>query len=746
MAITLENVRDAWVRQVQFEHFAGSAVAIWNTSSRITVEDCLSLDPISEIGGQRRYTFFTEGQQCLFQRLYSEYGYHDFGVGFMAAGPNAFVQCEAFQPASFSGTIDSWASGVLFDIVNVDGNALRFGNRGMEAQGAGWTAANSMFWQCSAALIECSAPLGTMNYAYATWSQSAGNGQWNETNGFLKPRSLFYGQLAHRNGGKVSTTAHLLPMQMEATSSPTIDQAKAYAAEANNSPQTLKDWITKADQRLPISINGSKAKKVDKIKSTSLSQKEEVENTLNLTSGRLLFGNKLATGNRRSVQWWRGNDREYDAIKAGPHVTRFVPGRSGVGHTDFIDETVSTLKSQNVVALDHNYGLWYDRRRDDHQRIRRMNGEAWAPFYEQPFARSGQDLAWDGMSKYDLTSYNYWYWNRLRDFVNQAERNQLVLYHQNYFQHNILEAGGHYADFPWRTANNINNTPFPEPVNYAGDKRIFMAEQFYDVSDPDYRSLHERYIRKCLNNFKGQSNVIQFTSAEYTGPLSFITFWLDVIGDWEKETGADVKVALSATKDVQDAILKDKNRAQLVDVIDIRYWWYGEAKDGSVELYAPEGGVNLAPRQHARLTRTPKETFETTYAAVLEYRSAYPNKAVIVNTNRSSDFGWAVFMAGGSLMNIPIIPDQDFLKDASLMTPEKGNTAYQLINESSGERILYNQSSSAVSIDLRNYSGNYEIKWINPKTGDKLSQTTSLQGGKINEIKTEAEILWLDKN
>jgi hypothetical protein len=72
------------------------------------------------------------------------------------------------------------------------------------------------------------------------------------------------------------------------------------------------------------------------------------------------------------------------------------------------------MKSGDTKILDHNYGLWYDRRRDDHERIRRMDGEVWTPFYELPFARSGQGLAWDGLSKYDLTKYNLWYWDRLK--------------------------------------------------------------------------------------------------------------------------------------------------------------------------------------------------------------------------------------------------------------------------------------------------------------------------------------------
>jgi hypothetical protein len=147
---------------------------------------------------------------------------------------------------------------------------------------------------------------------------------------------------------------------------------------------------------------------------------------------------------------------------------------------------------------DHNYGFWYERRRDDHERTRRANGDVWPPFYELPFARSGQSTAWDGLSRYDLTKYNPWYWRRLKDFADICDHRGLVLFHQNYFQHNILEAGAHWAYFPWRTANNINDTGFPEPPFYAGDKRIFLAEQFYDVTHPVRRPLHRAYIRQCL--------------------------------------------------------------------------------------------------------------------------------------------------------------------------------------------------------------------------------------------------------
>jgi hypothetical protein len=78
--------------------------------------------------------------------------------------------------------------------------------------------------------------------------------------------------------------------------------------------------------------------------------------------------------------------------------------------------------------------------------------------------------------------------------------------------------------------------------------------------------------------------------------LGYNKFWLDTIGEWEKETGKHPVVAISATKDVQDAILADPVRSKLIDVIDIQYWWY--QSDGKV--YAPEGGKNLSPRQWSR--------------------------------------------------------------------------------------------------------------------------------------------------
>ncbi|MEO5683069.1 MAG: DUF6298 domain-containing protein [Chitinophagaceae bacterium] len=739
-AINIENAEDAWVRRIVFENFAGSAVSVLETSKRITIEDCISLHPVAEIGGQRRYTFLTNGQQTLVQRCYAEFGYHDFATGYCVPGPNAFVQCESHLPYSFSGAIDSWSSGILFDVVNADGNALRFGNRGQDANGAGWSAANSVYWNCSAARIDCYQPPTAQNWSFGSWSQFAGDGYWGESNNTINPRSLYYGQLAERLNKNVDKQAQLLYIPGDASSSPTVEAAAGLVKQSVQPRMQLTGWIEAASQRFPVSMSAAGVKTIDQF-----GNKKNVlpasAPAMQIKNGWLLRGDEVITGKRLSVPWWTGGVQGRDLQNAAPAITRFVPGRAGKGLTDDLNELTDGMKDKHIIGMEQNYGLWYDRRRDDHERIRRMDGEVWPPFYELPFARSGKETAWDGLSKYDLTKYNLFYWGRLKQFADLADQKGLLLVHQNYFQHNIIEAGAHYVDFPWRTANNINNTGFPEPPPFAGDKRIFMAEQFYDISNPVRRELHKKYIRQCLNNFAANNGVIQLIGEEFTGPRHFVQFWLDVIKDWEKETGKKQIIGLSVTKDVQDAVLSNPTYAAIVDLIDIRYWHY--QADGNA--YQPKGGQSLAPRQHARLLKPKKTSFEQVYRAVIEYRAKYPSKAVVYSGDSYPEFAWAVFMAGGSLPALPAGLDKKFLTAAAGMKAVSETGKYTLAG--SNGVIAYAVNEPSLQLDLTGINGNLKLRFINVKDGSVTDNNVVIQGGKKVAIDMPANtgIVWLMK-
>ena len=426
--------------------------------------------------------------------------------------------------------------------------------------------------------------------------------------------------------------------------------------------------------------------------------------------------------------------------KAKFALTRFVPGQEGTGGTDRIDSVIAEMQRNHILLFSQNYGLWTDRRRDDHERIRRKNGDAWAPFYEQPFARTGladnhsskfHDLAWDGMSKYDLTKLNKWYFWRLQQFAKKGEDIGLLLKNQHYFQHNILEAGAHWVDCPWRTANNVNNTPFLEPVNFTGDKRIFTATLFYDVNNPTLRELHRQYIRQSLDAFKGQPNIIHSIGEEFTGPLHFVQFWLDVVVEWEQEN-EPVLVDLAVNKDVQDAILKDPVRSKTVDIIDIEQWFYHNKGE-----YAPQGGVNMAQRQYMRKIRTGGARFEDVYRAVSEYRTQYPDKAVIYSAQKHPEMCWAALMAGGSCAAIPVT-DERFLRSISTMKPSKTDDNYLL--EGSEGMLVYKLNDDAWNAQPQ-WNGSYNVYQIDEKTG----QLKRLRSGKGTVSIEGKGIFWLQK-
>ncbi len=721
--VYMADAENCWVRMVNFRHFAGSAVVIQKSAQQITVEDCQSLDPVSEIGGFRRRTFLTFGEKILFQRCYSEHGINDFAVGHTASGPNAFVQCESFESFGPSGAISSWAPGILFDIVNIDGNDLVFKNWELEKFGAGWSTANSTLWQSTASGLFCYSPDSlNKNFSIGCWGQIQGNGEYSDMNEHVRPYSLYASQLEKRLGRDVSGQCRVLERNTNASSSPTIEEAMQLAEEALQPRTTLQMWIDSAVFTGDISQGKLKPFVYQEVPSRVYQS-----NHYEIVNGWLTKNNSVLVGGKHQTPWWNGRTTDAAMAKAKYALTRFVPGQETTGGTDRVDSVISQMQHDHTLLFSQNYGLWTDRRRDDHERIRRKNGDAWAPFYEQPFARTGANsqkptaksqLAWDGMTKYDLTTLNKWYFWRLQQFAKKSESIGLLLKNQHYFQHNILEAGAHWVDCPWRTANNVNNTPFLEPVNFTGDKRIFTATLFYDVENPTLRELHRQYIRQSLDAFKGQPNVIHSIGEEFTGPLHFVQFWLDVIAEWEEENGP-VLVDLAVNKDVQDAILKDPVRSKIVDIIDIEQWFYHNKGE-----YAPPGGVNMAQRQYMRKIRTGSARFEDVYRAVSEYRKQYPDKAVIYSAQKAPELCWAALMAGGSCAAIPVT-DKAFLAELSQMVPRPSfvDDFYMLSGDNG--YLFYRASEGSYNIDLG--QGKYTMYSIDEKTGTvtRLRDTSS---------------------
>jgi hypothetical protein len=414
-------------------------------------------------------------------------------------------------------------------------------------------------------------------------------------------------------------------------------------------------------------------------------------------------------------------------------------------------------------GFEHCPPLWYDRRRDAHDVQARSDGHVVSPYLEMPWGRSDRGQACDGLPLYDLTTFNSWYFDRLREFAAHCDRKGCLLFFNFYNQHNLLETQAHYADYPWRPANCIQPTDLPDKVP--------VANVFYDVAHPVRRELHRLYIRHCLARLGGYRNVVFLAGSEYTGPAAFLQFWVETILEWEQEAGKKVHIGLGAPKDVLDTLLRDPAVSPHIGTVDIRYWHY--KPDGN--LYAPPGGHEVPGRYVGGSSEmTPAQI----YAQVKEYRMRYPEKAIIHDISGNQQQTLAFLMAGGSMLIRPLddvgeypsryempvgcqhiltayeIIRSHFAADLARMRPldiVSQKEGAWCLGEPGSAYLIYMVSGSGgrFQLDLSQATGKFTSRWVGMRLGkvfDAFGGT--IQGGQIHHLAGpdwRQWMLWLKK-
>ncbi len=205
--IHIDNAVNVWVRNVTACHFAGSAIFLGQSAKWVTVQDCESVEPVSNCQGLRRYTFQICGQLCLVQRCESKKGRHTFVMGgFQTCGPNVFLDCIEHQKYGSSEPHMSLVSGALYDNVNT-AITLRYAQSSVPR----WMSINSTLWNCEGMFL-CQKPPVGQNYVFGQIGIHAmifnkNLLDYNKPQGFIEswdrhvsPRSLYHAQLADRLG------------------------------------------------------------------------------------------------------------------------------------------------------------------------------------------------------------------------------------------------------------------------------------------------------------------------------------------------------------------------------------------------------------------------------------------------------------------------------------------------------------------------------------------------------------------
>jgi hypothetical protein len=204
--ISFDNVKHGWVRNATALHFVNSMVTAARGSKWVTVQDCVSREPISRRMGARRFTFALRGQLALVQRCHSDKGRHSFMTGQPTASGNVFLDCKATSPFSSSEPHERWATGSLYDNVEAPVTARFWKNINI-----GWAGANTVFWNCVGSFLVQKPPTA-QNFAFGHVGVGAvvfnipfqdpakEAGHLESIDRHVTPRSLYLTQLRDRLG------------------------------------------------------------------------------------------------------------------------------------------------------------------------------------------------------------------------------------------------------------------------------------------------------------------------------------------------------------------------------------------------------------------------------------------------------------------------------------------------------------------------------------------------------------------
>jgi hypothetical protein len=213
-AIKVRQAEDVWIRDCTMLHFAKAAVET-DEVTRMTVQDCRALDPVSVVTGGLRYNFNTEkySQQILFKNCHATKARHAYiSNGTSSASGVVFLRCTSEGSLASSEGHRRWSQALLWDnhreVAPATSITLGIYNRGSYGTGHGWATAHGVGWNCDMAgkKLVVQKPPTAQNYAIGCSGAITGEGPFAQPAGYIEgantpglfPNSLYEAQLAER--------------------------------------------------------------------------------------------------------------------------------------------------------------------------------------------------------------------------------------------------------------------------------------------------------------------------------------------------------------------------------------------------------------------------------------------------------------------------------------------------------------------------------------------------------------------
>lgn len=218
-AIEVTGLENGWVRNTELLHFQLSGV-ITTSSVGISILGNKATEPVQEIVPPWMYNFnaYTGSQLILFSGNHAANGRHHYVInGTSTASGIVFHRNTSSDANATSEGHRQWSTGILYDNhIELDGPKtgmspilLALYNRGDLGTGHGWSAANSVLWNCDVnkGMIVAQQPPTSQNFAIGCFGgRVTGSGRYEFPKGYieganrreLEPASLYEAQLNDR--------------------------------------------------------------------------------------------------------------------------------------------------------------------------------------------------------------------------------------------------------------------------------------------------------------------------------------------------------------------------------------------------------------------------------------------------------------------------------------------------------------------------------------------------------------------
>jgi len=329
--------------------------------------------------------------------------------------------------------------------------------------------------------------------------------------------------------------------------------------------------------------------------------------------------------------------------------------------------------------------------------------------YAAPWARSNVPGAADGLTKFDLTKWNDAYFQRLREFVSEAEKRGIVVeyvlfcpfYDQSLWDVNPMNARNN--------VNGVGNVP---------------REDVYTLKHADLLAVHDAFVRKAVSELKGFGNLYyEICNEPYFGGVTLD--WQAHIAETIHKAEAGLAHKHLIAQNIANGSQKVSNPNPLVSILNFHY---ANPPTAVAENYALNRPIAFDETGFKGTQDLPYRT--DAWEFMLAGGAVYSNLDYSFTAGHErGDFPVPDKQPGGGGPQLRaqlailkrFVDGLDFVHTSPSNEVVKGGVpegaAVHVLAAPGRVYALYLRGGTQATLELDVPAGKYRAEWVNPRTG-----------------------------